>query len=226
MACIAILLIRTECRLFRGFNTISGGNMGDLEFKKPNTHAEQVRINEVLFEAIRCSDVDTVEKMLRDCGVDPKATVEIDRNLTVPPLEYAVFVARSRMDRPIEIRNDLKVIELLLNAPGIDVNTKNSKGGTPLIRAIANEDIHAVRTLLTKPGIDLDYIDPISGGNARDHALTSSKDFYIKPTRIADLLAEYEGKSVKDQSWGEKEKSRKFRWGQYLGNRYAGMIMD
>jgi ankyrin repeat protein len=53
---------------------------------------------------------------------------------------------------------DTSILELLLNYPGVNVNTLNSSKETILHRAIYKEKYNAVRVILNTPGVDIGII--------------------------------------------------------------------
>jgi ankyrin repeat protein len=67
------------------------------------------------------------------------------------------------------------VVRLLINIPGIDLNTREDiNGGTPLCSAAANGHDAVVRLLINIPGIDLNARDdysqtPLSSAAANGH---------------------------------------------------------
>ena len=97
-----------------------------------------------LIEAIKRDDVATVKELISNSNT----------NINVKGVEdcTALHVA-------VLLKN-LKMVQLLLNVPGIDVNAMERKGKTPLLIAVCEENPEIVKLLLTHPGIDVNATKP------------------------------------------------------------------
>ncbi len=110
-----------------------------------------------LFSAILNQDKDEVSFQLEILDVDPNKTVEF-----FTPLAMAVKV------------DNKEIVELLLQAPKIDVNYAPKCGQTPLEIACAENNTEMVKLLLTAPRID------VSKGMSLNYAVVNHNQFMIQ----------------------------------------------
>lgn len=95
--------------------------------------------------AILNREVDKLGNLLE--ALDPRNRVnELDDD-SMTPLMYAVFLIPS-----LETQ---RIVDMLINYEGIDLNVKDALGNTALHHAVANNNLQAIKQLLNAPGIDI-----------------------------------------------------------------------
>ena len=105
-------------------------------------YTRKSKLNESLVQAIEADDCERVKRLL-----DKGADVNAKNSRSQPCLVIAA-----------ENHADVEIIRLLVSAPGVDVNAKESRGSA-LYFAVYNKDLDTAKVLL-EHGAQLDYYQP------------------------------------------------------------------